>query len=127
MPVVPRRAALPLPSAWAWGAPPTSRSNNCQTLIKLVRENARFALKVTDTSERLPFGKEMKIMAGGLAGLKSVIRRQVEKQPGQPDIRDIHDLVQEAQATFGSLTALPYPEIMKSVAAFRLRKRWRAS
>ena len=101
--------------------------NNCQTLIKLVRENARFALKVTDTTERLPFGKEMKIMAGGLAGLKSVIRRQVEKQPGQPDIRDIHDLVQEAQATFGSLTALPYPEIMKSVAAFRLRKRWRAS
>ena len=50
--------------------------NNCQTLIKLVRENARFALKVTDTTERLPFGKEMKIMAGGLAGLESVIRRQ---------------------------------------------------
>ena len=101
--------------------------NNCLMLIKLVRENARFALKVTDTTERLPFGKEMKIMAGGLAGLKSVIRRQTEKQPGQADIRDIHDLVQEAQATFGSLTALPYPEIMKSVAAFQLRKRGRAS
>ena len=101
--------------------------NNCLTLIKLVRQNARFALKVTDTAERLPFGKEMKIMAGGLAGLESVIHGQAGKQPGQPDIRDIHDLVQEAQAAFGSLTALPYPEIMKSVAAFRLRKRGQAS
>lgn len=97
--------------------------NNCRTLIKLVRENARFALKVTDTTERLPFGKEMKIMVGGLAGLEIVVHGQTEKQPGQLDIRDIHDLVQAAQAAFGSLTALPYPEIMKSVAAFQLRKR----
>lgn len=97
--------------------------NNCRTLTKLVRENARFALKVTDTAEPLPFGKEMKIMVGGLAGLESVVHGQTEKQPGQPDIRDIHDLVQVAQAAFGSLTALPYPEIMKSVAAFQLRKR----
>ena len=101
--------------------------NNCLTLRKLMRECSRFALKVTNTSERLPFGKEMKIMAGGLAGLESVIHGQTEKQPGQPDIRDIHDLVQAAQAAFGSLTALPYPEIIKSVAAFQLRKRERAS
>lgn len=97
--------------------------NNCRTLIKLVRENARFALKVTDTAERLPFGKEMKIMAGGLAGLETVVYGQTQKSPEQPEITDIHGLVQQAQAQFGSLTALPYPEIMKSVAAFQLRKR----
>jgi len=97
--------------------------NNCRTLIKLVRENARFALRVTDTAEPLPFGKVMKIMAGGLAGLETVVHGQIQKSPGQPEISDIHDLVQQAQAQFGSLTALPYPEIMKSVAAFQLRKR----
>lgn len=97
--------------------------NNCLTLIKLVRQNARFALKVTDTAERLPFGKEMKIMAGGLAGLETVVHGQTQKSPGQPEIRDIHGLVQQAQMQFGSLTALPYPAIMKSVAAFQLRKR----
>ena len=115
--------------------------NNCLTLIKLVRQNARFALKMIDAAERLPFGKEMKIMAGGLAGLESVIHgdtekwyrdvpvteRRMQKQPGQPDIRDIHGLVQEAQTAFRSLTALPYPEIMKFVAAFQLRKRGQAS
>lgn len=97
--------------------------NNCRTLIKLVRENARFALKVTDTSAPMAFGKEMKIMAGGLIGLETAVHGGIAKQPGQPEIRDIHGLVREAQATFGSLTTLPYPEIMKSVTAFQLRKR----
>ncbi len=97
--------------------------NNCLTLLKLMRERSRFALKVTDTAARLPFGKEMKIMAGGLAGLEAVVHGGVEKLPKQPEIRNIHGLVQEAQAAFGSLTALPYPEIMQSVAAFQLRRR----
>ncbi len=97
--------------------------NNCLTLLKLMRERSRFALKVTDTSEPMPFGKEMKIMAGGLAGLETVVHGHMEKSPGQPEIKDIHGLVQEAQTVFGSLTALPYPEIMKSVAAFQLRRR----
>lgn len=97
--------------------------NNCLTLIGLLRDNSRFALKVTDTSARMTFGKEMKAMAGGLIGLETALHGSVQQQPGQPEIRDIHGLVREAQATFGSLTALPYPEIMKSVTAFQLRKR----
>ncbi len=97
--------------------------NNCLTLLKLLRENSRFALKVTDTSAPMAFGKEMKVMAGGLIGLETVLHGKVEKQPGQPEIKDIHGLVREAQAQFGSLTALPYPAIMPSVAAFQLRKR----
>ena len=106
-------------------------------LLNLMRERSRFALKVIDSSEPMPFGKEMKIMAGGLAGLETVMRghaekwyrdvpiteRRMQKLPKQPKIRDIHGLVQEAQAAFGSLTALPYPEIMQSVAAFQLRRR----
>ena len=44
--------------------------NNCATLLAFMRERARFALKVTDTSANLPFGKEMKVMLGGLIGLQ---------------------------------------------------------
>ncbi|MCR4300801.1 MAG: hypothetical protein NUV51_04255 [Sulfuricaulis sp.] len=43
--------------------------NNCITLLALMRDRARFALKVTDTSDHLPFGKEIKVMIGGLIGL----------------------------------------------------------
>ena len=44
--------------------------NNCTTLLAFMRERARFVLKVTDTSAGLPFGKEMKVMLGGLIGLQ---------------------------------------------------------
>jgi len=97
--------------------------NNCVTLIRLLRENSRFALKVTDTSAPMAFGKEMKVMAGGLIGLETVLHGTGPKQPGRPEIKDIHGLISDAQAQFGSLTALPYPAIMPSVAAFQLRKR----
>src|SRR3989344_6138161 len=59
--------------------------NNCLTLLKLMRERSRFALKVTDTAERLPFGKEMKVMAGGVAGLASGIHCQTAQQTGRPE------------------------------------------
>jgi len=101
--------------------------NNCRTLIRLLRENSRFALKVTDTTAPMAFGKEMKVLAGGLTGLHAALHGPVAKPPGQPAVRDIHGLIREAQEKFASLTALPYPEIMQSVVAFQLRKRGQAS
>src|SRR4030067_159139 len=83
---------------------------NCATLLALMRERARFALKVTDTSAGLPFGKEMKVMIGGLIGLQ----RQTLPQEGAGRVQNIHALVQQAQAAYGSLDALPYQEIVKS-------------
>ena len=97
--------------------------NNCLTLIKLVRQNARFALKVTDTSEQMPFGKEMKVVIGGLIGLGKVLHPEDKKTRGEPEVKNIHGLVVEAQRAFGELSKLPYQEMVKSVMAFQLRKR----
>ena len=93
--------------------------NNCATLLVYLRERARFALKVTDTSAALPFGKEMKVMLGGLIGLQ----RQMAPQEGAARVQNIHALVQQAQAAYGSLDALPYQEIVKSIAAFQGKRR----
>jgi hypothetical protein len=93
--------------------------NNCATLLVFMRERARFALKVTDTSAGLPFGKEMKVMLGGLIGLQ----RQMALQEGVARVQNIHALVQQAQAAYGSLDALPYQEIVKSIAAFQGKRR----
>jgi hypothetical protein len=60
---------------------------NCVTLMALLRERSRFALKLTNTSEKLPFGKELKIMFGGLDGLQGLLRttesisNRIEKYP----------------------------------------------
>ncbi len=93
--------------------------NNCATLLVYLRERARFVLKVTDTSAGLPFGKEMKVMLGGLMGLQ----RQMAPQEVFDRVQNIHALVQQAQAAYGSLDALPYQEIVKTIAAYRGKRR----
>lgn len=92
---------------------------NCTTLLALMRERARFALKVTDTSANLPFGKEMKVMVGGLIGLQG----QLLTGPGPGQVDNIHALVQQAQARYGSLEALPYQELVKAITVFQPRRR----
>jgi len=94
--------------------------NNCATLLAFMRERARFALKVTDTSAGLPFGKEMKVMLGGLIGLQ---RQMATGEVAAVRVQNIHALVQQAQAAYGSLDALPYQEIVKSIAAFQGKRR----
>jgi hypothetical protein len=96
--------------------------NNCATLLVYLRERARFALKVTDTSAGLPFGKEMKVMLGGLIGLQ----RQMAPQEGVSRVQNIHALVQQAQAAYGSLDALPYQEIVRTIAAYQGKRRGNA-
>ncbi|MBI3546714.1 MAG: hypothetical protein HY081_09025 [Gammaproteobacteria bacterium] len=93
--------------------------NNCITLLGLMRERARFVLKLTETAGHLPFGKEMKVMLGGLLGLQ----RQITPGENVDHVADIHALVQQAQAAYGSLQNLPYQEIVKSIAAFHGKRR----
>jgi len=94
--------------------------NNCTVLLALMRERARFALKVTGTAVSLPFGKEMKVMVGGLIGLQQVLSAgEAESGP----VQNIHALVQQAQSRYGSLEALPYQEIVKSITAYQSRRR----
>jgi hypothetical protein len=92
--------------------------SNCMILLGFMRENARFALKLKDTSGHLAFGKEMKVMIGGLIGLQRLIS---EDDGGR--VGNVHALVQQAQAAYGSLKSLPYQEIVKSIAAFQTKRR----
>ena len=92
---------------------------NCRMFIDLVRSHSRFALKITDTREALPFGKELKVMVGGARGLQ----RLIDPETSIDTVSNIHGLIQQAQQQFGSLTNLPFAEIVKSVAAHRPRRR----
>ncbi|MGA9033435.1 MAG: hypothetical protein WB402_13035 [Sulfuricaulis sp.] len=98
--------------------------NNCATLLVYLRERARFVLKVTDTSAGLPFGKEMKVMLGGLIGLQR--QMATEERAAAARVQNIHALVQQAQAAYGSLDALPYQEIVRTIAAYHGKRRGNA-
>lgn len=92
---------------------------NCRTLVALLRERARFALRLADPGAPMPFGKEMRLMLGGLAGVQRALG---EGAGDRPVVENVHALVQEAQARFGGLAALPFQEIVKTIAAFQSRR-----
>ncbi len=84
---------------------------DCVTLLLRLREASRFALKVTDTARELPFGKEMKIVFGGLTALQALLR------DGDSSGSDsIHSWVNEAKMRYGTLEELPCHEIVRYIA-----------
>jgi hypothetical protein len=91
--------------------------NNCQLLLELLTERSRFALRMTDPWQRLPFGKQMRVMIGGLVGLGRLLRPDVDAAPD-----NVYALVRAAQARFGALEHLPFEEIVRSVTAYRSRR-----
>ena len=84
----------------------------CQALVDLLLDKALFALK--HAQSEIPHAKAMKIQCGGLAGIAEACGASRD---------DVHALVLTAVEKFGSLDDLPYSEIMKSIAAFEIRKR----
>ena len=93
-----------------------SASAECVALAQLLRENARFALGVTDTAGQLTFGKELKILYGGLAGLQQLVSTA---SVSSDRVSDIHALVVDAQHAYGTLQDIPYQHIVKSISAYQ--------
>ena len=93
-------------------------SAKCRELLDNLRENSRFALKLQQTGDSLPHNMEIRVQAGGLQGLQSVVDGGDRSR-----IEDIHDLLERAKAAFGSLDALPYNRIVQAVSAYQGRER----
>ncbi len=94
----------------------------CSHLIQLLRENAKFALKITSIDGELPHAKEIKVQNGGLLGLQHVLRPDLNAQ----HVVDVASLATLGERTFGSLEKFPYREIVKSIVAFEGRRRPRS-
>ncbi len=94
----------------------------CSHLIELLRENARFALKVTAVEGELPHAKEIKVQTGGLLGLQHLLRPDLNAE----NVVDIAGLTTLGERTFGSLEKFPYRDIVKSIVAFEGRRRPRS-
>jgi hypothetical protein len=91
----------------------------CSQLLQNLRDNSRFSLKLKSVGSALPHNMEIRVQAGGLMGLQKALAMDTAGA-GQVDIRG---LVDQAVEKFGKLDALPYADIVKSVAQFKGRKR----
>ena len=97
-------------------------SQLCAGLLKQLRENSRFSLKLPSVGQQLPHNMDIRVQAGGLAGLHKLYG---EDAPEPYITRDVHSLVERAVSRSRDITALPYSEIIKSIAEYKVRSRRR--
>lgn len=98
----------------------------CQQLIKLMRKNAAFALKLPEADgSPLPHAKELKVQIGGLQGLMELVNA-----PGTQteQVENIAGVISSCVEKFGHLEEIPFNEVVKSITSFegrphRTRKR----
>ena len=93
-------------------------STNCREILGKIRESSRFVLKTHDVDVPLPHNMEIRVQVGGLRGLRAVLGSD------ETDllITDIRGLIEQAEQQYENMDALPYSEIVQSIASFQTRK-----
>jgi|JI9StandDraft_2_1071091.scaffolds.fasta_scaffold24023_3 hypothetical protein len=94
---------------------PASR-HNCDLLLGMLRERARFALRLGSPAHPLLHAQALRLQCGGLAALRSVV-------PDGDD--DVQALVALARQRHGSLSDLPWPALVACTAAWAPPRRGR--
>jgi len=98
-------------------------SDQCGELLKKLRENSIFVLKLHEINGPLPHNMELRVQAGGLAGLATLVEKEKDVHTKQLVTDDIHGLLNSTIEDFGSLDTLPYSKIIQSVVQFQGRQR----
>lgn len=93
-------------------------ASDCREVLVKFRETSRFLLKLHDVREPLPHNMEIRIQIGGLRGLKAILG----SDEGESLIGDIRALIEQAEKQYGNVDALPYSEIVQSIASFKTRR-----
>lgn len=103
---------------------------DCQHLLDILQQNARFALKITQPHAPLSHASRLKIQCGGLYGLQQLL---VEKTATPLDphhaelpfrallVKNIYALVQQAQQSYPQFQQLPLTNILRQIALFEAR------
>ena len=86
---------------------------NCQDFLELLRNNAKFALKLTDIEGPLPHGKEIKVQNGSVIGLQKLFNP--ESKP------NISQLLNQALDKYKLFENLPLDQLMQSIVNFKAR------
>lgn len=94
----------------------------CLHVLNLLREQAKFALRTHEEKAILPHGKAIRIQIGGMRGIRLLVTPNADDSDA---IEDIHGILDQAEQMFNTLEALPFSDIMPSIAAYKGRTRRR--
>ncbi|MEN8171049.1 MAG: hypothetical protein ABFS08_12575 [Pseudomonadota bacterium] len=90
----------------------------CEEVLNVLHSKASFALKLAQIDAPLPHAKELKVQCGGMLGLQESLKRQKTEI-----VADIHQLLEQSFEEYGSAEALPYTEVIRTIASFLPRKK----
>lgn len=88
---------------------------DCKEFLEIVHEKSTFAIGLPNPGEKLPFGKEIKIQCGSIAGLKNALDKNGE------DL-GIHALIDASVIASGDINKLPFEKIVRDISAFKSRR-----
>lgn len=97
----------------------------CADFLKTIREKAIFTLQLTKVDGPLPHAKEARVQVGSMLGLLGLQLRS--KTLPETEIPDIHQILSRAIEEFGSLDALPYPQLVQAISRVQTRTRRKSS
>ena len=99
----------------------------CAEWLPLLRIKAQFALQLkelTSATDVLPHAKEMKVQVGGIHGLSRLIQNpesDFEVNNNDKTKDDVFVTLSKCLEIYGKFDKVPFEEILKSVASFKLR------
>lgn len=93
-----------------------SSHKDCEEFLAIVHKKSAFAIGEQNPGEKLPFGKEIKIQCGSIAGLRNALD-QNDKDLG------IHALIDAVTTSSVGISNLPFENIVREVSAFKRRRR----
>jgi hypothetical protein len=88
----------------------------CKQLVAHFRQCAGFALPGLQNNKQLPHGQEMKLKAGGLNGIRSLL----ELAPNTPC--DIKDCLDRLEAQYGQIESISCQALIRSIQAYQGRR-----
>lgn len=91
----------------------------CSYFLEKLRKNSRFLLKVHAVGSQLPHNADIRIQVGGIQGISLALGHREE------EAIDIQSLIEAAIDKYKSLDAIPYSQIVQSIASFKGRKKSR--
>lgn len=98
------------------GCKEKSAWEDCREFLVLLRNNAKFALKLTEIEGPLPHGKEIKVQNGSIIGLNKLFNQETETKP------DIFALINQSLDEYQNFKNLPLDQLMQSIVNFKARE-----
>ena len=98
-------------------------SQRCQQLYDELKVVGLPAFDAEDDLLKTPASVFSKIQFGGLLGLAKIIAKATSNESNIVRVDNIYQLLEQAVSRYESLNNIPYPELVDTMTAFKIKRK----